>query len=183
MHFTHLRTVVAAPERPLPAALGFLLQGGLLPRPRGLAAATKLAAAKDSVKCLTLPIKLFMQFTHLRTVVGGCRPRTPASRCARLAPAEGLLPRAPKRDIAWCQLASNFFSRPPNFQTQMAVGIFDKAQTDTDLVIHPAPCTSAPTLAHYAPPHPPVLRRHTLRGPSPGRLPRPAPTAKPPRDV
>ena len=37
--------------------------------------------------------------------------------------------------------------------------------------------------SHYAPPHPPVLRRHTLRGPSPGRHPRSAPTAKPPRDV
>ena len=37
--------------------------------------------------------------------------------------------------------------------------------------------------SHYAPPHPSVLRRNTLRGPSPGRLPRSAPTAKPPRDM
>ena len=30
-------------------------------------------------------MSIFVHFTHLRAVVGGCRPRTPASRCARLS--------------------------------------------------------------------------------------------------
>ena len=41
-----------------------------------------------------LPAALGFSCEGLGSVAGGCRPRTPASRCARPSPAEGLLPRA-----------------------------------------------------------------------------------------
>jgi len=62
----------------------------------------------------------------------------------------------------------------------LAVWIFDK---DTDKLAYTPKHRYFRKPSHYAPPHPHVLRRGTLRGPSPGRLPRSAPTAKPPRDV
>jgi len=62
-------------------------------------------------------------------------------------------------------------------------GSWDLGENRTDFLIPPIPLYQCTDLAHYAPPPLPVLRRHTLRGPSPGRLPRSAPTAKPPRDV
>ena len=47
-------------------------------------------------RCAVPPLAAALGFCceGFGSVVGGCRPRNPASRCARPSPAEGLLPRA-----------------------------------------------------------------------------------------
>ena len=73
---------VAAPEPPLPAALDLLLRRAYC-REQGLC------------QCLTLPINCLCTSLTSARLSGAAAPRTPASRCAGLPPAEGLLPRAP----------------------------------------------------------------------------------------